>query len=55
MISPIPKSGDNSKISNYRPILLLCIPFKVMEAVVFNKIIEFVMPKLSNLQYGFLK
>ena len=47
-IMPIPKSGDLSKIKNYRPISLLCILLKVMESILYNNIIDFVRPKLSN-------
>ncbi len=53
-ICPIPKSGDCSKISNYRPISLLCILSKVMESVVYDKVIDFIRPKLSESQFGFL-
>lgn len=53
-IMPIPKSGDLSKIKNYRPISLLCTLLKVMESILYNNIIDFVRPKLSNHQYGFL-
>ena len=54
MISPIPKSGDPSKISNYRPIFLLCIVAKAMESLVYDKIIDFIRPRLSSVQFGFL-
>lgn len=53
-ITPIPKKGNLSLISNYRPISLLCILAKVLENIVVTKIIDFVRPLLSNHQYGFL-
>ena len=53
-ITPIPKSGDKSMISNYRPISLLCILSKVLESIVYGKIIDFIRPKLSKSQFGFL-
>ena len=53
-ITPVPKSGDLSKINNYRPISLLCILLKVMESILYSNIIDFVRPQLSNYQYGFL-
>ena len=39
-IIPIFKSGDRSLISNYRPISLLCNVSKVLERIIFNKIIN---------------
>lgn len=36
------------------PISLLCILSKVMESIVYNKIIDFLRPKLSKAQFGFL-
>ena len=54
-ISPIPKKGDPSKVSNYRPISLLCILSKVLESIIYSKIISFVEPLLSKNQFGFLR
>ena len=54
-ISPIPKKGDQSEVSNYRPISLLCILSKVLESIIYNKIISFVEPLLSRNQFGFLR
>ena len=55
-ISPIPKTGDKSSISNYRPISLLCILSKVLEKIVFNKIYEFALrTSILLLQFGFVK
>ena len=54
-ICPIPKKGDLSEVSNYRPISLLCIMSKILESIVFDKIISFIRPKLSVCQFGFLK
>ena len=53
-ICPIYKSGDKSKIKNYRPISLLCIVSKVFESLVFAKIKDFVTNSISSNQYGFL-
>lgn len=36
LIRPIPKSGDKSLVTNYRPISLLCIVSKVLEKAIFN-------------------
>ena len=54
-IRPIPKSGDKSLVSNYRPISLLCIVSKVLEKAVFNEVIQYVGPKLSKRQFGFIE
>jgi hypothetical protein len=54
-IFPIPKGGDKSTVSNYRPISLLSNISKVLEKVVYNKIITFIRPKLSKQQFGFLQ
>ncbi len=53
-IRPIPKSGDKLNVNNYRPISLLCIPSKVLEKVIYDKVITFIRPKLSKCQFGFL-
>lgn len=55
LIVPIFKSGNKSDVSNYRPISLLCSISKVLERVIFNKVVEFLSPKISVNQYGFLK
>ena len=54
-ITPIPKKGSLLEISNYRPISLLCILSKVLESIIFNKIINFIRPKISPYQFGFMK
>ena len=54
-ISPIFKSGDKSLVSNYRPISLLCIISKIFEQIIYDKIIDFISPKLSLSQFGFLR
>ena len=40
LITPIPKSGDRSLVCNYRPISLLPVVSKVMESLVYEKIID---------------
>ncbi len=54
-ITPIPKKGNPLEITNYRPISLLCTLSKVLESIVFQKIIEFIRPQLSEYQFGFMK
>ena len=53
-IIPIPKKGDLHSVTNYRPISLLPIISKVIEAIVHAKLIKFVRPLLNKSQYGFL-
>ena len=54
-ITPVPKKGDLSNAKNYRPISALCIPSKVLESIIYTKIIDYVRPQLSKNQHGFLK
>ena len=54
-IIPIFKSGNRSLISNYRPISLLCNVSKVLEHIIFNKIINHVTALISPCQFGFLR
>lgn len=53
-ICPVPKKGDLHYISNFRPISLLPIISKILESIVYAKIIPFISPKLNNHQFGFL-
>ena len=55
LIRPILKSGEREKVSNYRPISLLCVVSKVLERLVYNNIIDFVTSFISTTQFGFLK
>ena len=54
-ICPVPKSGDLLCVENYHPISLLCITGKVRERIVYDKIFDFIRPKISNHQHGFLQ
>ena len=53
VITPIHKSGDKSSVKNYRPISLLCIISKVLEKIIYDKIISFVSKSISPFQFGF--
>ena len=53
LIIPVFKSGDKSSVRNYCPISLLCSVFKVLEKLVYDKIIHFVSLSLSPTQFGF--
>ena len=54
-IIPIFKFGDPSLVNNYRPISLLSNTSKVLERLVFDKIISHVGSIISLSQYGFMK
>ena len=54
-ITSIHKSGDRDNISNYRPISLLSCTSKILERIIYNKIINFITNSVSNHQFGFLK
>ena len=53
-IKPIFKSGDRSAVNNYRPISLLCIVSKVLERLVYDKTLPFLLKQLTVFQFGFL-
>ncbi len=52
-VTPIHKSGDRSRVENYRPISLLCTLSKVLERLVYDRTIKFVVSSLSSAQFGF--
>ena len=54
-IRPIHKKGDPTNVSNYRPISLLCILSKLLESIIYSKVIAFIRPRLSHKQFGFLR
>jgi exonuclease III len=54
-VTPIHKKGDKHLANNYRPISLLPVISKVLERCIYNKIIDFLLPKITNFQHGFLK
>ena len=55
-VCPIPKSGNRSSISNYRPVSLLCTSEKVFERTVFKHIYNHFQDNniLTSLQSGFI-
>ena len=54
LITPyLHKSGDKSSVKNYRPISLLCTISKVLEKIIYDKIVSFVSQSISPLQFGF--
>ena len=54
-IIPVFKSGDKALVTNYRPISLLCNSSKILEQLIYNKIIDHIIRVISPLQFGFLK
>ena len=52
-ISPIFKSGERSLVSNYRPVSLLCSVSKVLESLVYDKVVDFLSDSISLSQFGF--
>uniref|UniRef100_A0A3B3RVY9 Reverse transcriptase domain-containing protein n=1 Tax=Paramormyrops kingsleyae TaxID=1676925 RepID=A0A3B3RVY9_9TELE len=52
---PIFKKGDRSNLSNYRPISLTCITGKVMEAIIKEKMVDYLDSNniLRDSQHGF--
>ena len=57
LVIPIPKTGNLSKVQNYRPISLLPLPGKLLEKLIHNQISMYL--ELNNLlvdeQHGFRK
>ena len=53
-IIPIHKSGSKTLVNNYRPISLLCILSKVLEGIIYNRIMNFAMNSFTLHQFGFL-
>ena len=57
LIQPVPKKGDRSLPSNYRPIALTSTISKTLESIINKKILKYFSTYnlLSDRQYGFLK
>ena len=55
-ISPIHKKGNKNVCDNYRPVSLTCIASKLMESIVRDKIMKFLLENnyFTDKQYGFL-
>ena len=53
-ITPIYKSGDKTSIKNYRPISLLSCTSKILERIIYNKIIDHILTSSTSEQFGFL-
>ena len=56
IVIPICKKGSTSDASNYMPITLTCISYKIMETIIKNDLIShsYNNKLISKLQHGFL-
>ena len=54
-LSDIQIRCDRSLVSNYRPISLLSCTSKLLERIIYDKCIDFLEPKFSSSQFGFLR
>ena len=54
-ITPIPKGGDASQCPNYRPISLLSLVSKILERIIHNQLLSFLLKYsfISRFQFGF--
>ena len=48
------KGSDPWEVQNYRPISLLCILSKVLESIIYIKMVDFTRPLISKYQFSFL-
>lgn len=57
IVVPIPKSGKNNIVTNFRPISLTCSTSKILEQYVFDALYEFFESKnlIPSNQHGFMK
>lgn len=53
-VLPTFKSGNRSKVENYRPISILCAISKVLERIMFNRLHAHVKGHISEFQHGFV-
>ena len=54
-VTPIYKCSDHCQIKNYCPISLLCnTSSKVLERLIYNKIIDYVSSYIKPVQFGFM-
>ena len=54
-IAPVFKSGDKSNVKNYRPISPLSNISKVLERLVYKKVLDYYSSSISHYQFGFCK
>ena len=51
----VPKASDPTSVKNYRPISLLSNTSKVLERIIYNKIINHIIKNTNPCQFGFTK
>jgi hypothetical protein len=56
IVTPVFKKGLASDVNNYRPISLTCISCKVMESIIKDKMLDYLMAhnRITKQQHGFL-
>jgi len=56
LVTPVFKKGSSSSVANYRPISLTCIACKVMESVIKDRLITYLLENelITKQQHGFL-
>ena len=56
-VTPVFKKGQSGDISNYRPISLTCVPSKILERIIANRILDHLYFNgiLCDAQHGFVK
>jgi len=54
LVVPVYKTADRSSVKNYRPISLLSNTSKVLESLIYSKIIGHVLDNITTCQFGFL-
>jgi len=57
LVTPIFKKGSSSDVNNYRPISLTCLSCKLLESVVKDRMMEYLVKNnlITKSQHGFLK
>lgn len=53
-VTPTFKSGSRSKVTNYRPISILCSISKIFERIMFNRLYAYFKRYISPSQHGFV-
>ena len=54
-IVPVHKSANRSSVTNYRPISLLSNTSKILEQLIYNKVIKHICNDISLSQFGFMR
>ena len=53
-VVPIYKKGNANIVKNYRPVSLLSVISKILEKLIYNKVIANLIPKITYMQHGFM-